>query len=498
MRSYVYTLLMIGCLTAALAQPADRSLDLAGTIRLAAEQSPSVKSARNAYLAAYWNYRYYRANYLPSVTLSTSPSFNHQINPITQSDGTSAFLQQNQLNTSLGLRISQNIPLTGGNLWLNSSINRLDELANKVTSYSSQPLSIGYSQDLFGYNSLKWDRRIEPLRFREAKKNYAEALELVAANACGYFFQLASAQNELEMAQQNFASADTLYQMAKGRYEIGLITENEMLQLEINRLNEETNVMDAQIHVQEQQQGFRSFLGLAQDETVTLTLPDSVPDIQIPLDQALSQAQENSPEPDYYELQHRQMQSNLANARANAGLRASIYMQLGLSQTGSTVGESYRNPLNQQYASVSLSLPILDWGRGKGRIRVAQSQLELTETQTELGMQNFRQNVQKLVMQFNMQGRKVTIARLTHQRAVQRHSVATRLYVMGRSSILDLNAAIAEKNSAQRSYIAAHRTFWTLYYTLRSMGVALGAPQDNPMSPISLISPISPINPILN
>lgn len=65
-------------------------------------------------------------------------------------------------------------------------------------------------------------------------------MELVAAQACGYFFSLVEAQANLDMARLNFASADTLYQMALGRYKIGIINENDMLQLEINRLNEET------------------------------------------------------------------------------------------------------------------------------------------------------------------------------------------------------------------------------------------------------------------
>ena len=72
-------------------------------------------------------------------------------------------------------------------------------------------------------------------------------------------------------------------------------------------------------------------------------------------------------------------------------------------------------------------------------------------------------------MQFNMQGRKVRIAALTNQRAEQRHNVARRLYIMGRSSLLDLNAAISEKNAARRNHISAIRTYWTLYFTLRSM-----------------------------
>ena len=97
---------------------------------------------------------------------------------------------------------------------------------------------------LFGHNSLKWDRRIEPLRYTEAKKNYAEAIELVAASTCNYFFNLASAQSDVVTANNNYANADTLYRMAQGRYKIGTITENEMLQLEIRRLSEENGNED--------------------------------------------------------------------------------------------------------------------------------------------------------------------------------------------------------------------------------------------------------------
>ena len=99
----------------------------------------------------------------------------------------------------------------------------------------------------------------------------------------------------------------------------------------------------------------------------------------------------------------------------------------------------------------------------------AKSQLALAQTTAEQGMNDFRQNVEKLVMQFNMQARKVGIASLTSRRSTQRHSVAMKLFVMGRIGILDLMNAITEKNVAKRSFINAMSTYWTLYYTLRSM-----------------------------
>ncbi len=445
------------------------TLDLPQAVRMAQRQSPAVQSARSTFLSAYWNYRYYQANYLPSLTLTSSPYINKEVNKITQSDGTSLFLKQDQVSADLALEVNQNISLTGGSLFLRSSLNRLDELQSKTTAYSTQLLTIGYKQDLFGYNSYKWNRRIEPLRFQEAKKQYAETLEIVSATTCQHFFNLASAQDVLEMARQNFASADTLYQMAKGRYENGTISENEMLQLEINRLNEETNVMDAQVNLQETMQKIRSFLGLEQDVELTLTIPDSVPQFQVPLQQATEQALENSPDPDYYKRVLRESESNLASARANRGLKANLYVQFGLSQTGKDIGSVYRRPMNQEYASISLSLPILDWGRGKGQVRVAKSLLDLTHTQTEQGMKDFYQNIQKLVLQFNMQARKVQVASLTDRRAEQRHLIARKLYIMGKNSILDMNAANSEKNAARRNRISALQTYWSLYYTLRSM-----------------------------
>lgn len=444
-------------------------LCLRDAIRMAQAQSPSAQSARNTFLAAYWNYRYFRANYLPSVTLSSTPYINKEMNKITQSDGTARFIRQDQFGMDLSLKVNQNVSWTGGSLFLKSKLNRIDELQDGTTAYSSQPLVIGYEHSLFGYNSLKWDRRIEPIRYREAKKQYAETLEVISATACRHFFSLASAQTELEMARQNFASADTLYSMAQGRYKTGTITENEMLQLEINRLNEETNVMDAEISLKEVMQSIRSFLGLEQVLELRPVMPDSVPQFEVPLTHAMQLALQNNPDPEYYKRIVKESESNLSYAKANGRLRADLYVQFGLSQTGRDISSSYSDLMHQEYARVSLSLPILDWGRSRGKVKVAKSQLALVRTQVQQGMDDFTQNVEKLVLQFNMQARKVRIAALTDKRAEQRHAVARRLYIMGRSSILDLNAAISEKNAARRSRIQAMSTYWSLYYTLRSM-----------------------------
>ena len=379
-RNIFLLLITFSLMSSAVAQEHTLELTLEETIEQARQQSPDAQNARHSFRSAYWNYKYYCANYLPTLKLTSNPYLDRAINKVTQSDGNVKFIEQNLLSTDLTLSLTQNVPWTGGTFFIETAAQRLDLFSSDTYSWQTSPVNIGYSQSLFGYNSLKWDRRIEPIRYREAKKTYVETLELVAANATEKFFNLAKAQSNYEIANANYANADTLYIYAQGRYNIGTISENEMLQLELNKLTEETNCMNA----------------------------DKLKD-------------------------------------------------------------AYRNPLDQQYVSLGITLPILDWGRGRGQVRVARSNRDLVYTQVEQDKTDFDLNVRKLVKQFNLQAQRVNIAARTDHTAQRRAEVARKLYLLGKSSVLDLNASITEKDTARRSYITALYNYWSLYYTLRSI-----------------------------
>ena len=445
------------------------SLTLSEAIALAQQQSADALAAKHQLEAAEWNYRYYQANYLPSVSLSSSPSLNRQVSSITQPDGTNVFVRQNQLSTDLSLSIKQNIALTGGTLFVSSSLYRQDEFEQHTHGYSTVPFSIGYQQSLLGHNSLKWAKRTEPLRVRMARKQYNETMELVASRASSYFFMLASAQTDLDIARQNYAVSDTLHRYARSRYERGSITENEMLQLEVNRLTEETNQLNAEAEVEESMLTLKSYLGIKDPVTLKVVPDTLIHDTMYDAEEALALALENNPDPDQFRLNIIESQSSLAAAKANRGLKADLYVKFGLSQTGTTLGEAYSKPLNQQYGSLTLSLPLLDWGRGKGQVRVAKSRLELTQTQSDQAMEDFRLNVLKMVRQYNLQGYRVRIAYKTRETALRRYEVARWLYVQGRTTLLEFNTSISEKDKAQRAFIGSLQTYWSLYYGLRSL-----------------------------
>ena len=451
------------------AQKEVMNLSLQQTIELAKHQSPDAQTARHSFRSAYWNYKSYRSNYLPSLKLTSTPYLNRAIDKISLEDGKVKFVEQNLLSTDLTLSLSQNIPWTGGTFFIETAAQRMDQFDDHSTSYQTSPVSIGYRQSLFGYNSLKWNRRIEPLRYKEAKKTYIETLELVAARATQKFFALATAQSNHEIASFNYANADTLYQYARGRYNIGTITENEMLQLELNMLTEETNQMNARIEMDNCMQELRSYLGIQSDEDLVVKVSDRVPDFSVELHEALLMANENNPDIQNMIRRKLESESSVSYARANAGLKADLYLSFGLTQKAGKLGDAYKDPLDKQYVSLGISLPILDWGRGKGQIRVARSQRDLVHTQVEQDKTDFELNVRKLVKQFNLQTQRVCIASRTDETAQRRSEVARRLYIQGKSTILDLNASISEKDAARRNYISTLYNYWNLYYALRSL-----------------------------
>lgn len=219
-------------------------------IQLAREQSPDAIMAKHRYRANYWQFRTYRAEFRPGVKFySTFPNLNRSYNEFSDSTG-SYYVKLNKNTTHLNVDIVQNVPFTGGQLSLRTDLSRLDNLESDEYSYSSTPFSITYSQPVLFYNEFKWQKKIEPLKYEEAKREYISSLEDVSLKAVGYFFDLALAQQNLQVAEINYSNADTLYQIATGRYNIGTIAENELMQMELSLLNAGSSMNSAKVDLE--------------------------------------------------------------------------------------------------------------------------------------------------------------------------------------------------------------------------------------------------------
>jgi outer membrane protein TolC len=438
---------------------------------IARQQSPPAVLARHRYRQSYWEYRTHRASFLPTLTMNaTIPDLNRSIERITQDDGSDAFRERSLVNSSATFELSQNIGLTGGSIFMSSDLERIRFLSDSIpTSYSTTPVSIGVRQPVNGYNEFKWQREIEPLKYERAQREYIQSLERVTLRTVNFFFDLLLAQKNIEIAELNLSNADTLYQIANGRYQLGTIAENELLQMELAFLNAGAAMNEANIDLEIQKFQLNSYLGLPQDMNIELIIPKSIPEFEIELQMALEIAWQNNPDVLERQQQLLQARQEVARTKSEKGLNATLFARYGLTNQALDFKDAYRDLDNEQRAVFGVEIPLIDWGLGRGKYRMAQSALEVTRTNVQQAEMDFQQEVLLEVMQFNLQDDQLEIAAKADTIGMKRFEVTKQRFLIGKISVLELNDAQKEKDQATRAYLAALRNYWTYFYNLRSL-----------------------------
>lgn len=444
-------------------------MTLEQVIELAREQSQSAQRAATLRENRYWYYRTYLSDYKPQLSLQGNlPDFDRRFRPVTQQDGTIEFRPVFQNNSSLELNLSQSIGSLGTRIFANSEVQRFDDFDRNRTSYNAIPFSIGFIQPIFDFNPLKWNRKIEPLRFEESKKEYYESLENISVQATRYFFNLLLAQINYEMAENNLANNDTIYKIAEGRYNLGKIAENELLQLQLNVMNSRQALAQAELDLQTNSYRLRSYIGIPGNQSIRLLMPASVEELEVQESAALSQARNNRSEIVEFERLRLEADEAVARARGSAG-GATLRGNFGLSSRGEYMGELYQQPENYQSVRLSFQMPILDWGRNKSRIKTAEASKQLVEYTVAQDMINFEEEITTQVRSFRMLIDQVEITKIASDISQRSYNISKNRFMIGKISITDLNDALERKDAARRRYIQSLNDYWTAYYELRSL-----------------------------
>jgi outer membrane protein TolC len=441
-------------------------------IKLSEEQSPNALIAKHRFRSSYWEYRSYRAQFLPSLTLSgTTPDFSNGLAKVYDSNSDQyIYIPKNTISTLGTLSLSQNIGLTGTVIALSSDLTLYKDIALKLpVNYISDPAYIRITQPIRQYNSLKWQKKIEPVKYDAARKSYLSNIEGVHMSAVTNFFSLALAQINKQISEMNYSNADTLFRIAKGRYQLGTIAEDELLEMQLSWLNAETARKQADMNLRDKEIRLRSFLGYNENVRLELILPDEIPDLQVDMKEVLDLALKNNPDLLNQQINVLNAQSNAAQAKASKGLNASISASLGYSQQAPEIETAYNNLSNSQVVSVHFTMPILDWGLGKGRYQMAKSSLELAQVQANQAVVDFQQNLFLDVEQFNLQKYQVAIAAKSDTVAMKRYEVTKQRFLIGKIAVLDLNDADSRKDQNKRAYVQALQDYWNFFYNMRSL-----------------------------
>jgi outer membrane protein len=442
-------------------------------IQLAEEQSPYALIAKHRFRASYWQYRTFVAQYRPSLILSGSTpdystAYSRVWNAVTNQYD---YISTNILQTIGSLSLTQNIGLTGGSISLQSDLTLENDFESNENNYITAPVSIRLVQPIFRYNELKWQKKTEPLKYESAKKTYLGDMENVHIQAVQIFFSLALAQINKQIAEMNYLNADTLWRMAQGRYNLGTIAEDELLQMQLSWLNSETSRKQAEMNLRDREIRLRSFLGFNENVRIELILPNEIPDLQIDVEEVRDFAHANNPEMLDQQLTLLTAQSNVASAKAEKGLNANLTASFGMRDQDPIFIKAYKQSNQQQTVRIGITLPILDWGLGRGRYKMAQSSLQLAQVQAEQTLIDFDQNLYLDVEQFNLQAEQVAIAAKSDTVAAKMYEVTKQRFLIGKITVLELNNADTKKDENRRAYVMALQNYWNYFFNIRKLAL---------------------------
>jgi hypothetical protein len=443
-------------------------LSLEEVIDMAVTQSSAIKYVQNTNVNYYWRYRNYKTQFRPQLVFNSDlPNYRHTTQPVTQPDGSIEFKQVSNLSASANLSLNQSIPLLGTYIYAGTSAYGIRNLNLNTTSFSGAPFVIGFTQPLFGYNWMKWYKKTEPMVYDEAQKRFVEDIEQISLNATYRYFNFLSVQTNFNLAENNLKNSLDNLKISQTKQNLGQISENDYSRIELSVLNAEKSLNQARMELKNADFELRTYIGLKEDRPLELIIPLEMTLFDISPEVALAKAKENRKETSLYQRRLINADRELAEAKSNTGVKATLTGSFGLSNSGETLPAVYENPQKDRTLRVALNLPILDWGRSASSVKLAETARDLTIFDVNKDIDQFNREIIVQVEQFSLLKDQLKTANEADKVAGNGYVIALRKFQNGELSITDLNIALQERDKAKRDYIYSIRAYWVAYYQLR-------------------------------
>lgn len=436
-------------------------------------KSPISRQVRSQYEAEMWRFKANRALLLPQLSLNAQvPGFTRTINQITQPDGSILFRPQSQNFSSTTLSLSQNLLATGGTLSLNSGLSRIDLYENTGGApnyyWRSAPLFLSYSQPLFRINSIRWNWNQQQINYSLSLRQQLENLEDLNLQVIQKYFDLLISQVQLNNAQYNLRNNDTIFRISQGRYGIGKIAENELLQVELSLMRSRNAVERHQLTMLTTEKELQNLLGnYGQEGKFLAALPDHPPQMQLDPELAKNEARSNRSDFKSLELDENRARMNLRSSQISRRFTADLNLSVGYNQTATDLNSAFQNLQSQQSAFVGINVPLHNSGRNKALVYQAKAELNATSENIANQKNRIEIEVFNQVMQIRQLQTSLEISAKADTIAQRRYEMAKNRYLIGKIDITNLTIAQQEKDDALISYLQTLQSYWIAWYSLR-------------------------------
>ena len=156
-------------------------------------------------------------------------------------------------------------------------------------------------------------------------------------------------------------------------------------------------------------------------------------------------------------------------AKIEKKLSLSLNASIGLNQVADNFSDAYRHLLSQDMATITVSIPLLDWGKRKNAYLAARSHVEAAERSEQESARVTELDVALTVADFNERQAIVETAREALTIAEDAYAQTLQRFIKAQADAYSLSVAQSHWQTARQNQIASLQNYWLAYYHLRRL-----------------------------
>ena len=400
-----------------------KGLLLSDALQIAETNSPTIKKSMLNLVRNQENLNAQRAALKSKFSLSVNPfeySKTREFNDLISKWNT------RETKQSYGsLLISQPIALTDARVTLTNKLgwnNSFSEYNDSRTKGFSNNLFLSIDQPIFTYNRTKLNVKELELALENAQLTYAIQRLAMERQVTQYFYMVYQQQQSLDIAKQAYDNMQKSYEIVKNKADAGISAKEEMFQAELNLATTKSDYENKLVSLENAKDDFKLLVGISLYDDI-IVIPDiSVDTVSIDIAFAIDQGLANRMELRQRAINIETSQFDMIQTKALNEFKGDIGLSIGLFGDNEKLGKIYDSPTDNQQVSLSLTIPLWDWGERNSRIKAADASIQTNEITLEeeqnnviLGIRKVYRNLSNYKNQIDISRQSVTNAQLTYE-----------------------------------------------------------------------------------
>lgn len=450
------------CLTLSLGVKSQTTLTLEEALRIAQEKSLDISTSK-------LNLERSRKN-LEAQNAALKSNFSLRLNPLEfsrQRQFNETFAQWNTFEdtrTFGSFNVSQPIRMTDATVtlinqlsWQNSS-NSFQE--SSLKTYSNN-VRIELNQPLFTYNRTKLQLKELELDLENTQISYnIQSLEL-ERNVTQSFYQVYQQQAGLQIAKEEYANQELGFEITKNKVDADLLPKEELYQAELNLATSRSSMNNQGVALENAKDAFKQAIGISLYENIEVSYDDTFKPVLVNMKFAINHGLEKRREIRQRKISIEQSQFNLIRTNSLNEFRGDLSLSMGIFGDDPTFRNVYNSPTQSPRVSVSVIIPLWDWGEKKARLDADRATVQTQEIALDQERNNITRTIRETFRRVLNLETQVEIAAQNVKNAELTYEINLERYRNGDLTSLDLNQ-YQQQLSTKKSDLSNARTDYKL------------------------------------